>query len=273
VHPLRDPTLDVVFQLLFTRHDEAHEALIGLLTAVLRPTHPMASVEIFDPAVGLDDVDDKSIGLDVRVRFRDGTMLNEASVSVFNRSEAQDVLPTLSACPEVRSLAIASAVSSLDPRRRQRHPRPPPPGRQTRGIHAQRPSGAAATQRNRLGPMFSWPPHVQSPGAPGPHCNDCECVSLQCSPRLQSPSLTQSLRRQQFSSHSWTSSPQRSCSLDCSMVHVVGGEPSLQSTAKQGRGAVPSAGHASQKRSSSTGFLRADLPENSWPSERRRTQK
>jgi hypothetical protein len=255
VHPLRDPTLDVVFQLLFTRHDEAHEALIGLLTAVLRPTHPMASVEIFDPAVGLDDVDDKSIDLDVRVRFRDGTMLNEASVSVFNRPEAQDVLPTLSACPEVRSLAIASAVS------------------QTRGIHAQRPSGAAATQRNRLGPMFSWPPHVQSPGAPGPHCNDCECVSLQCSPRLQSPSLTQSLRRQQFSSHSWTSSPQKSCSLDCSIVHVVGAEPSLQSTAKQGRGAVPSAGHASQKRSSSTGFLRADLPENSWPSERRRTQK
>lgn len=76
MHPLLDPTLDVVFKLLFTRHDDAHEALIGLLTAVLRPAQPIASVEILDPAVGLDDVDDKSIVLDVRVRFRDGTTLN-----------------------------------------------------------------------------------------------------------------------------------------------------------------------------------------------------
>jgi predicted transposase/invertase (TIGR01784 family) len=73
---LLDPTLDVVFKLLFTRHDDAHEALIGLLTAVLRPTQAIASVEILDPSVGLDDIDDKSIVLDVRVRFQDGTTLN-----------------------------------------------------------------------------------------------------------------------------------------------------------------------------------------------------
>jgi predicted transposase/invertase (TIGR01784 family) len=73
---LLDPALDVVFKLLFTRHDDAHEALIGLLTAVLRPTQAIASVEILDPSVGLDDIDDKSIVLDVRVRFQDGTTLN-----------------------------------------------------------------------------------------------------------------------------------------------------------------------------------------------------
>jgi predicted transposase/invertase (TIGR01784 family) len=73
---LLDPTLDVVFKLLFTRHDDAHEALIGLLTAVLRPTQAIASVEILDPSVGLDDIDDKSIVLDVRVLFQDGTTLN-----------------------------------------------------------------------------------------------------------------------------------------------------------------------------------------------------
>ena len=88
VHPLLDPTLDVVFKLLFTRHDDAHEALIGLLTAVLRPAQPIASVEILDPAVGLDDVDDKSIVLDVRVRFRDGTTLNETPVGVRRRSRS-----------------------------------------------------------------------------------------------------------------------------------------------------------------------------------------
>jgi predicted transposase/invertase (TIGR01784 family) len=73
---LLDPTLDVVFKLLFTRHDDAHEALIGLLTAVLRPTQAIASVEILDPSVGLDDIDDKSIVLDVRVLFQDGSTLN-----------------------------------------------------------------------------------------------------------------------------------------------------------------------------------------------------
>lgn len=73
---LLDPTLDIVFRLLFTRHDEAHEALIGLLTAVLRPAQPIIGIEVLDTSVGLDDVDDKSIVLDVRVRFRDGTTLN-----------------------------------------------------------------------------------------------------------------------------------------------------------------------------------------------------
>jgi hypothetical protein len=80
VQPLLDPTLDVVFKLLFTGHDDAHEALLGLLTAVLRPTQPIASVERLDPSVGvgLHDIDDKSIVLDVRVhvRFGNGTTLD-----------------------------------------------------------------------------------------------------------------------------------------------------------------------------------------------------
>ena len=48
--PLRDPELDVVLELLFTRdHPGSRQALTGLLTAVLRPSAPLVSVEVLHP--------------------------------------------------------------------------------------------------------------------------------------------------------------------------------------------------------------------------------
>ncbi len=43
-----DPTLDIIFKMLFAR-DEAQ--LIALLTAVLRPARPIAKVQVRNPEV------------------------------------------------------------------------------------------------------------------------------------------------------------------------------------------------------------------------------
>lgn len=77
MHPLLDPKLDVVFKLLFTRdHPDSREALIGLLTAVLRPSSLLTSVEVLNPEIGKAAVDDKGIVLDIRARLADGTITN-----------------------------------------------------------------------------------------------------------------------------------------------------------------------------------------------------
>ncbi len=44
-----DPTLDVVFKLLFTSGPDSHDVLIALLTAVLRPRSPFAKVTVLNP--------------------------------------------------------------------------------------------------------------------------------------------------------------------------------------------------------------------------------
>jgi predicted transposase/invertase (TIGR01784 family) len=76
VHTLLDPTLDVVFKLLFTRGPDSDEALRGLLTAVLDPARPIASIRVLNPAIGGVEVDDKGIALDLLLEFDDGTQLD-----------------------------------------------------------------------------------------------------------------------------------------------------------------------------------------------------
>ena len=77
MHDLLDPKLDIVFKLLFTRdHPDSREALLGLLTAVVRPASPLTSVEVLNPEVGRAAVDDKSVVLDIRARLADGTTTN-----------------------------------------------------------------------------------------------------------------------------------------------------------------------------------------------------
>ena len=45
-----DPTLDVVFKILFAR-PENRDVLIALLTAVLRPRSPITEVEVVNPDI------------------------------------------------------------------------------------------------------------------------------------------------------------------------------------------------------------------------------
>ena len=72
---LLDPTLDVVFKLLLSS-PETKDCLIALLTAVLKPSSPITDVEVLNPGVDKETIDDKGIVLDLLVRLADGTMTN-----------------------------------------------------------------------------------------------------------------------------------------------------------------------------------------------------
>jgi predicted transposase/invertase (TIGR01784 family) len=70
-----DPTLDVIFKLLFGSASN-RDALIDLLTAVLRPRVPIASVEVLNPEVSPEQANDRGIVLDLLVSFEDGTQVD-----------------------------------------------------------------------------------------------------------------------------------------------------------------------------------------------------
>lgn len=67
------PTSDLVFKLLFTSGPDAHDALISLLTAVLRPASPIASVVIENPDILPEMLTEKQIVLDIKVLLDDGS--------------------------------------------------------------------------------------------------------------------------------------------------------------------------------------------------------
>ena len=61
-----DPTLDLVFKLLFTRGPKSDVALRGLLTAVLAPPKPIVAVRVRNPKLAVAEVDDKAVTMCVR---------------------------------------------------------------------------------------------------------------------------------------------------------------------------------------------------------------
>jgi predicted transposase/invertase (TIGR01784 family) len=69
---LLDPTLDVVFKLLFA-DERNRELLSALLTAVLAPPEPITDVEVLNPETPRETVIEKGAVLDVRARLADGT--------------------------------------------------------------------------------------------------------------------------------------------------------------------------------------------------------
>jgi predicted transposase/invertase (TIGR01784 family) len=69
--PLLDPKLDIVFKLLLTRPGR-ERVLVSLLSAVLHPPAPIASVVVLNPELLGEAVDDKHVVLDVLVRLEDG---------------------------------------------------------------------------------------------------------------------------------------------------------------------------------------------------------
>ncbi len=70
-----DPTLDIVFKLLFGR-PKSQGILIALLTALLQPKSPISQVTILNPEVSKEQVGDKGIKLDLLVHLDDGTQVN-----------------------------------------------------------------------------------------------------------------------------------------------------------------------------------------------------
>ena len=67
-----NPRLDVVFKLLFA--DERNgDLLVALLNAVLRPSRPIASVEVVNPEIQKDAPDDRGLVLDILAVHDDDT--------------------------------------------------------------------------------------------------------------------------------------------------------------------------------------------------------
>lgn len=73
---LLDPTLDIVFKMLFTVEPESEALLLSLVTAVLRPAHAIAKISVLNPAIPRDAVDDKAALLDLMVELEDGRRLD-----------------------------------------------------------------------------------------------------------------------------------------------------------------------------------------------------
>jgi predicted transposase/invertase (TIGR01784 family) len=86
-----DPTLDVIFKLLFA-HERNRDILISFLTAVLKPLSPVASVEILNPEVPSLDQLSRRVILDIHVRFEDGSHVVVEMQAHRKGTEAQRVL-------------------------------------------------------------------------------------------------------------------------------------------------------------------------------------
>ena len=87
---LLDPKLDVVFKILFAS-EQNRDLLISLLTAVLRPSSPIVSVEVLNPEMPKELVTDKGAVLDLRVRLADARLVDvemQSSVHEGLRSRA-----------------------------------------------------------------------------------------------------------------------------------------------------------------------------------------
>ena len=69
--PLLDPTLDVVFALLFGSANN-RDLLVPLLTAVLQPRVPIGDVAVLNPNLPKQLVRERGAVLDVLVRLQDG---------------------------------------------------------------------------------------------------------------------------------------------------------------------------------------------------------
>ncbi len=70
-----DPKLDVVFKMLFARPANKR-LLISLLTAFLEPASPIVDVEVLNPEVTKETVQDKGTVLDILAKLEDGQQVN-----------------------------------------------------------------------------------------------------------------------------------------------------------------------------------------------------
>ncbi len=89
--PLLDPTLDVVFALLFGSSNN-RGLLVPLLTAVLQPCVPIGDVTVLNPNLSKQLVSERGAVLDVLVRLRDGRRVDVEMQSREQRSLLPRVL-------------------------------------------------------------------------------------------------------------------------------------------------------------------------------------
>ncbi len=89
--PLLDPTLDVVFALLFAGAKN-RDLLIALLTAVLQPRTPIGNVTVLNPDLPKQLVSERGAVLDVLVRLEDGRQVNVEMQSRYQSGLPQRIL-------------------------------------------------------------------------------------------------------------------------------------------------------------------------------------
>lgn len=73
--PTLDPKLDVVFSFLFGAERNRH-LLTALLDSVLQPAAPIAAVDLLPSRPDVEDVDEKSVFLDLRIRLESGEQVD-----------------------------------------------------------------------------------------------------------------------------------------------------------------------------------------------------
>ena len=76
MHKLLNPTLDIVFKLLFTSGPDSDIALRDLLTAVLAPPRPIAAATVLNPAISGGEIASKGIALDLLLELDNGTQVD-----------------------------------------------------------------------------------------------------------------------------------------------------------------------------------------------------
>ncbi len=89
--PLLDPTLDVVFALLFGSSNN-RDLLVPLLTAVLQPRVPIGDVTVLNPNLPKQLVSERGAVVDVLVRLQDGRRVDVEMQSREQRSLLPRVL-------------------------------------------------------------------------------------------------------------------------------------------------------------------------------------
>lgn len=85
--PTLDPTLDVVFKLLFAA-PKNRDILIALLQDVLAPERPIVRVDVLNPEIDKEQVDDRGLILDILAVHDDGSKTN-IEMQARNRGDTQ----------------------------------------------------------------------------------------------------------------------------------------------------------------------------------------
>ena len=111
-----DPKLDVVFKILFA-HPDSTEALRSLLSAVLKPSSPIEEVEVLNPEVDKEDVLEKGVVLDLRVRMADRSLV-DGEMQAQRRSGSRKRILREHPCkfePPGRAVILRQIVSRANP--------------------------------------------------------------------------------------------------------------------------------------------------------------
>ena len=72
---LLDPKNDAVFKMLFAKKGN-EDILMDLISAIIRPSHPIKNLTLLNPEIPKDHLDDKGIMLDIAIELEGGELIN-----------------------------------------------------------------------------------------------------------------------------------------------------------------------------------------------------